>query len=58
MIVGDIALTQAEEPITCTSAENSSIQAPAERTLALKSALEIVTQEAINILTPETLVVS
>ena len=57
MIVGDIAPAQAEEPITSTSAEDSSIQALAERTLALKPALEI-SQEAITVPTPEAPVVT
>ena len=53
MIIRDTAPTQAEEPITSTSAKDSSIQAPAEKTLAVKSVLEIVTREAITVPTPE-----
>ena len=58
MIVRDIAPAQAEEPITSTSAEDSSVQALAERTFAMKYALEIVTQEGITVPTPEALAVT
>ena len=58
MIVGDTALAQAEEPIRSTSVKDSSIQALVEKTLTVKSALEVVTQEAITVLTPEASVVT
>jgi len=58
IFVGDTVATQVEEPITSTSAEDSFVQAPAEKTLAVKSVLEIVTLEAITVSTPEAAVVT
>ena len=57
MIIEDTAPVQAEEPIKSTNAEDSSVQALPERTLAVKYVLEIVTQEAITVPTPKALVV-
>ena len=58
MIIRNTALAQAEELITSNNAEDSSIQASAEKTLVVKSVFEIVTLEAITVSTPEAHVVT
>ena len=55
MTVGITASAQAEDPITSTSVEDSSVQTPAQKTLMVKSVLEIVIRDAITVPTPEAL---